>query len=53
MKPQTADYLDSLGWAYFKTGDTNEARNVLRRALEIAPRQKDITHHMKTVIGAA
>jgi tetratricopeptide (TPR) repeat protein len=52
-KPQNAAYLDSLGWAYFKIGDVNEARTTLRRALEIAPRHYEITKHMRTVIGEA
>ncbi|MDR0551729.1 MAG: tetratricopeptide repeat protein [Spirochaetaceae bacterium] len=50
-RPQNPAYLDSLGWAYFKNGDTGEARNFLRRALDIAPRQKEISSHMKTVLG--
>jgi tetratricopeptide (TPR) repeat protein len=52
-KPQNAAYLDSLGWAYFKSGDLNEARTALRRALEIAPRHYEITKHMRVVIGEA
>jgi tetratricopeptide (TPR) repeat protein len=52
-KPQSAAYLDSLGWAYFKCGELNEARNTLRRALEIAPRHYEITKHMRAVIGEA
>jgi tetratricopeptide (TPR) repeat protein len=52
-KPQNAAYLDSLGWAYFKIGDVNEARTTLRRALEIAPRHYEITKHMRAVIGVA
>jgi tetratricopeptide (TPR) repeat protein len=52
-KPQNAAYLDSLGWAYFKSGDVNEARTTLRRALEIAPRHYEITKHMRAVIGEA
>jgi tetratricopeptide (TPR) repeat protein len=52
-KPQSAAYLDSLGWAYFKSGELNEARTTLRRALEIAPRHYEITKHMRTVIGEA
>jgi Tfp pilus assembly protein PilF len=51
QKPQSAAYLDSLGWAYFKSGNTNEARICLRRALEVAPRHKEITSHMKIVLG--
>ena len=50
-KPQNAAYLDSLGWAYFKNGEINEARNCLRHALELAPRQKEISSHMKVVLG--
>jgi tetratricopeptide (TPR) repeat protein len=52
-KPQNAAYLDSLGWAYFKIGNVNEARTTLRRALEIAPRHYEITKHMRAVIGEA
>jgi tetratricopeptide (TPR) repeat protein len=53
LKPQNPAYLDSLGWAYFKNGDMNEARSMLRRALEISPRQLEITKHMRMVIGEA
>jgi tetratricopeptide (TPR) repeat protein len=52
-KPQNPAYLDSLGWAYYKSGEISEARNALRRALELAPRQRDITRHMREVIGEA
>jgi tetratricopeptide (TPR) repeat protein len=50
-KPQSPAYLDSLGWAYFKSGDTAEARIWLRRALDLAPYQKEIREHMKTVVA--
>lgn len=50
-KPQSAAYLDSLGWAHFKNGDLSEARIWLRRAFEISPHQKDIKKHMKIVVG--
>jgi tetratricopeptide (TPR) repeat protein len=50
-QPQSAAYLDSLGWAYFKNGDNGEARIWLRRAFEIAPQQKEIKKHMKILIG--
>ncbi|MDR3303923.1 MAG: tetratricopeptide repeat protein [Treponema sp.] len=51
--PQNAAYLDSLGWAYFKKGDTHEANVWLRKALDAAPRlqQKEIRNHIKTVAG--
>ncbi|MDR0662466.1 MAG: tetratricopeptide repeat protein [Spirochaetaceae bacterium] len=52
-RPQNAAYLDSLGWAYYKTGDISEARQCLRRALDLAPRQKDISSHMKILLAEA
>jgi tetratricopeptide (TPR) repeat protein len=50
-KPQNAAYLDSLGWAYYRSGEVVEARTWLRRALELAPEEKDIIKHLKIVTG--
>jgi tetratricopeptide (TPR) repeat protein len=50
-KPQSAAYLDSLGWAYFKNGEVQEARVWLRRALDIAPHHPEIRSHMRVVVG--
>jgi Flp pilus assembly protein TadD len=50
-KPQSAAYLDSLGWAYYKSGELLEARTWLRRALELAPNEKEIQRHFKVVSG--
>ena len=50
-KPQSAAYLDSLGWAYFKSGNINEARSWLRRAFDVSPNRKEIKRHMKIVVG--
>jgi tetratricopeptide (TPR) repeat protein len=52
-RPQNAAYLDSLGWAYYKAGELVEARQWLRRALDLAPRQKDISSHMKILVAEA
>jgi Tfp pilus assembly protein PilF len=52
-RPQSAAYLDSLGWAYYKSGQLVEARHWLRRALDLAPRQKDISSHMKVIVADA
>jgi tetratricopeptide (TPR) repeat protein len=49
-KPQNAAYLDSLGWAYYKSGNMDEARTWLRRAMDIAPQQGEIRSHMKRVV---
>ena len=51
FKPQNAAYLDSLGWAYYKSGEPVEARTWLRRALDIAPEEEEIIKHFKTVTG--
>ena len=46
---ENAAYLDSLGWALYRCGKLNEARNWLRRALEFAPQEKDIKEHFRIV----
>jgi tetratricopeptide (TPR) repeat protein len=48
-KPQNAAYLDSLGWAYHKSGNSPEAQVWLRQALELAPAQEEILRHMRIV----
>nr|AGS53066.1 TPR domain protein [uncultured bacterium contig00033] len=53
LKPQRAAYLDSLGWAYYKSGELIEARTWLRRALEAAPDSKEIKDHLRLVTGEA
>ncbi|MDR2951743.1 MAG: tetratricopeptide repeat protein [Treponema sp.] len=50
-KPHSAAYLDSLGWAYYKNGEMVEARTWLRRALDLAPDEKEIQNHFKIVTG--
>ncbi|GHU09778.1 hypothetical protein FACS1894151_08240 [Spirochaetia bacterium] len=52
-KPQNAAYLDSLGWAFYKSGEILEARTWLRRALDLAPQAQEIRYHMKVVVGEA
>jgi tetratricopeptide (TPR) repeat protein len=53
QKPHNPAYLDSLGWAYFKNGDPQEARIWLRRAMDLAPREQEIKTHMRMVVGDA
>jgi tetratricopeptide (TPR) repeat protein len=50
-RPNSAAYLDSLGWAYYKSGEVAEARTWLRRALDLAPQEKEIERHFKIVTG--
>jgi tetratricopeptide (TPR) repeat protein len=47
--PRNAAYLDSLGWAYYKSGEIIEARIWTRRALDIAPNEKEIKEHWQIV----
>ena len=51
VRPQCAAYLDSLGWAYYRSGEVVEARTWLRRALELAPDEEEIKRHFKIVTG--
>ena len=51
MKPQNPAYLDSLGWAYYKSGEILEARTWLRRAAELAPNEEEIRRHLRIVTG--
>ena len=53
QKPQSPVYLDSLGWAYYKCGETVEARSLLKRAMELAPNEQEIKKHLMTVSGEA
>jgi tetratricopeptide (TPR) repeat protein len=48
-KPSNAAYLDSLGWAFYQSGDLSEARKWLRRAQSLAPRNEDIMSHVQAV----
>jgi tetratricopeptide (TPR) repeat protein len=52
-KPHNAAYLDSLGWAYYKSGEVVEARTWIRRALNLAPDVKEIQYHFSIVTGEA
>jgi tetratricopeptide (TPR) repeat protein len=50
-KPQNAAYLDSLSWAYFKKGNASEAKVLIRKAIDLAPQQRDIRNHQKIIMG--
>jgi|GEM_PF-2589252 len=44
-----AVYLDTLGWAYFKRGDTDLAQENLVQASQLWPENKQIQNHLKAV----
>jgi tetratricopeptide (TPR) repeat protein len=50
-KPNNPAYLDSLGWAYYKNGEFEEARTNLRKALDLASGNREIARHLKKVIA--
>ena len=49
-RPDYPAYLDSLGWALFRAGEFEEARNYLRRALDGDSGNRTIAGHLKKVI---
>jgi len=51
--PENAAYLDSLGWASYQCGNVKDAGKWLRKALDIAPQEKEIKKHFRTVTGEA
>jgi len=50
VAPRNAAYLDSLGWALFRVGGYDEARVLFRRALDLAPGNKEIASHMRALM---
>jgi tetratricopeptide (TPR) repeat protein len=44
--PGRAEYLDSLGWAYYKRGDLNEAEKYLSEAAQKRPDHPEILDHL-------
>ncbi len=50
-KPESATYLDSLGWAAYKAGQREHARKLLKRAMELRPDDEEIRRHMEQVEG--
>jgi tetratricopeptide (TPR) repeat protein len=53
IRPKNAAYLDSLGWACYKSGEITEARDWLRKAKDSAPKENEILEHFRIVTGEA
>jgi tetratricopeptide (TPR) repeat protein len=49
MEPENGAFRDSLGWAYFKLGDLDEAIVELERAAELMPSDSEIREHLGEV----
>jgi tetratricopeptide (TPR) repeat protein len=49
--PDNAAYLDSLGWAYFRRGDLNEAEKYLGAAAAQLPDNSEIQDHLGDLLA--
>jgi Flp pilus assembly protein TadD len=52
LAPRNAAYLDSLGWALFRQGNLLDARASFRKALDLAPGNREIAAHLRQVMDA-
>jgi Flp pilus assembly protein TadD len=48
--PRNPAYLDSLGWALFRSGALEEARACFRKALDMSPGNREIASHMRALM---
>ena len=46
LDPQNGAYLDSLGWAYFRMGNYDQAEENLRRAADKTPNDATVQDHL-------
>jgi tetratricopeptide (TPR) repeat protein len=46
LDPQNSAYLDSLGWAYFRLGNYDQAEENLRRAADKTPNDPTVQDHL-------
>ena len=50
LTPDSAAYIDSMGWAYYKKGDFEKAKQYLTEALDKLPDNEDVKKHFKDMI---
>ena len=50
INPQSAPYLDTAGWIYFKLGHIQLAREFIQRSLEIEPDNVEVLRHMGQIL---
>ncbi|MFD2032552.1 tetratricopeptide repeat protein [Ancylobacter dichloromethanicus] len=46
LRPDDGFFIDSLGWAYYRTGHYDEAVRELERAVELKPNEAVINDHL-------
>ena len=49
LEPDSAAYIDSLGWIYFRQGDYRQALEQLDRAARLLPRDGTVQEHLGDV----
>ncbi len=52
LDPDNGAYVDSLGWAYFRLGRPEQARNYLERAARLEPEDATLHEHLGDVYVA-
>ncbi len=50
IEPINGSFLDSLGWAHFKLGNPEKAREILEKALTYSPRSATTREHLGDVL---
>ncbi|OIR00837.1 beta-barrel assembly-enhancing protease [mine drainage metagenome] len=50
--PNDGDIVDSLGWAYYRTGHYAKAVATLQKAVELHPEEATINHHLGDALWA-
>ena len=51
IEPNNPNYLDSLGWAYYRRGDYDEAEKYLAPAAQQMPRNATVQEHMGDILA--
>ncbi len=51
-QPRNPAYFDSLGWVMYRKGRYEEAKELLRKALDLAKSSKTIAGHLREVLDA-
>ncbi|AHC14786.1 tetratricopeptide repeat protein [Salinispira pacifica] len=49
IRPDSAAYMDTLGWVLFKSGELEGAMKALKKARDLAPDEKEIQEHFAHV----
>ncbi len=49
LRPMSGAVMDSLGWAYFRMGDFEQAQRYLERAVELEPADATLNDHLGDV----